>query len=80
MKIPKGIELQSDSEWVLKVKNNVYWQLQKSRVWNKFLGEKPTSSAVGFRQRKVDECMFYRGGIIYILYTDDYILEVPDKE
>ena len=34
--------------------------------------EKLTSSAVIFRQSKIDGCVFYWGKII--LYTDDYIL------
>ena len=77
---PKGIKLHIESDWVLKVKNNIYRQRQAGRVWNKFLMEKLTSSAVVFRQRKVDECVLYQGESIYILYTDDNILAGPDEE
>ena len=28
----------------------------------------------------MDECVFYRGKTVYILYTDDYILAGPDPE
>jgi hypothetical protein len=35
---------------------------------------------VGFTQSKVDECIFYRGKAIYLLYTDDSILTGPDPK
>ena len=41
-----------------------------------FLSGELTSSAVGFRQSKIDQCVFYREEIIYILYTDYSIMEV----
>jgi hypothetical protein len=34
---------------------------------------------VGFTQSKVDECVFYRGKAMYLLYTDDSILAGPDQ-
>ena len=80
MKTPKDIEVQSDSEWLQKVKKTVYRQLKEGRVRNKLLVEKLTSSAVGFRKSKVDECVFYRGEIINILYNKYSILKVPDEE
>ena len=46
MKIPKVIEVQIDTEWVLKFKKSIYRQRQAGRVWNKFLVGKLTSSAV----------------------------------
>lgn len=35
---------------------------------------------LGFQQSKHDECVFYKGSMIYILYTDDSILAGPNKE
>jgi hypothetical protein len=35
---------------------------------------------VGFKQSKVDECVFYNGKVMYVLYTDDSILAGPDKD
>ena len=58
MNITKGIEVKSDTEWVLNVKKNIYGQSQADRVWNKFIVEKLTSSSVGFSPSKVDECVF----------------------
>jgi hypothetical protein len=49
----------------------VYGQKQAGRVWNKHL----TSGLVkiGFVQSKVDECVFYRDGVICMVYVDDGI-------
>jgi hypothetical protein len=36
--------------------------------------------AIGFRVSDHDKCMFYRGNVIYCLYTDDSILAAPTDE
>ena len=63
MKTPIGIEVQSDSDWVLKVKNNMYGQHQPGIVWNKPLVELKTSSAVKFMKSKVDKCVLDWGKV-----------------
>ena len=35
---------------------------------------------LGFKQSKVDECVFYRGQNLYVLYTDDSILDGPSEK
>ena len=35
---------------------------------------------VGFKQSEHDECLFYKGKTIYLLYTDDSILAGPDEK
>ena len=79
MKVPKGIKVSEPGDWVLKVRKNVYGQKQAGRVWNQYLVEKLTSPEVGFRQSKYDECVFYKGKAVYMLYTDDSILAGPDE-
>ena len=61
MNITKGIEVQSDTEWLIKFKKNIYGQCQSVRLYNNFLVGELTSSAVRFRQSNIYECMFYRG-------------------
>ena len=63
---------------LLKLKQNVYGQPQSGRVWNNYLNEILTKK-VGFVRSKVDECVYYRGNVMYVLYTDDSILAGPDK-
>ena len=34
---------------------------------------------LNFTQSKYDECLFYRGNAMYVLYTDDSILAGPNQ-
>jgi hypothetical protein len=82
MKIPQGFDLgegENPKEFVLKLHKNVYGQKQAGRVWNKYLVERLVNQ-VGFTQSKIDECVFYKGNVIYVLYTDDSILAGPNQE
>jgi hypothetical protein len=80
MQIPKGIVINAPGEWVLQVKRNIYGQKQAGQVWNSFLVKKLTGPDIGFVQSQYDECVFYHGKAIYVLYTDDSILAGPDEE
>ena len=77
MYVPKGFEIEGNNkDYVLKVHRNVYGQCQASRVWYKYLSNKLIKE-LKFTQSKIDECIFYRGRMIYMLYTDDSILAGP---
>jgi hypothetical protein len=80
MQIPKGFELDSAQaeQWVLKLKKNLYGQKQAGRVWNKHLVTR--LKQIGFKQSLVDECLFFKDKIIYVLYTDDSILTGPNEK
>ena len=80
MKIPKGFEVKGadPNKYVLKLHRNVYGQKNAGRVWNDYLVDKLINK-VGFTQSKIDECVFYKGKTVYVLYTDDSILAGPDK-
>jgi len=73
MELPPGIDttLGNSKDFVLLLLNNLYGQKQAGRVWNQYLVDKLLS--IGFKQSLVDECMFYRGDIIFIVYVDDGI-------
>ena len=81
MNIPKGFELSdaNSKDYVLKLKRNIYGQKQAGRVWNKYL-ERKLIEEVGFKKSNVDECVYYKGRTMYILYTDDSILAGPNKQ
>jgi hypothetical protein len=81
MRIPKGFDVDEGNtqDYVLKLHRNVYGQKQAGRVWHKYLVDKLVNE-VGFVQSGVDECVFYRGRTIYVLYTDDSILAGPDEK
>lgn len=80
MEIPKGFEIEQgkSEDYLLKIQRNIYGQKQAGRVWNQYLVNKLTTE-LGFKQSEFDECLFYKGKILYALYTDDSILAGPDK-
>ena len=81
MQIPKGFEIEGSprDEYVLRLNANVYGQRQAGRVWNDHLVNILVNQ-LNFKQSKVDECVFYRGNTMYLLYTDDSILAGPDQD
>jgi hypothetical protein len=78
MKIPAGFEVadKRSEDYAVRLRKNLYSQKQAGRVWYLHLRDKLLQ--VGFVQSEVDECIFYRNGCIYVLYTDDSILTGPD--
>jgi len=80
MEIPKGVTIEGVNHrgYILKIHRNIHGQKQAGRVWNKYLVDKLINK-VGFRQSKVDECVFYKGKVIHVLHTDDSVLAGPDK-
>lgn len=81
MAIPKGFDLAKGrpEDYALQIHKNIYGQKQAGRVWNKYLAKKLIKD-VGFTQSQVDECLFYKGRVIYALYTDDSIIAGPTQD
>jgi hypothetical protein len=77
MEIPKGFEVDTQGDFVLQIHKNIYGQKQAGLVWNKHLISK--LQQVGFVQCESDPCVFIRGDVMYVLYTDDSILMGPDS-
>ena len=73
MKFPQGIRSGKGSRktHVLKLTKNLYGQKQAGRVWFKYLADK--LKKIGFKQSAVDECVFYRGPLIFFFYVDDEV-------
>ena len=65
-------------DYALLLHRNVYGQKQAARVWYKYLESRLVQRA-GFTKSKVDDCIFYKGNIIYVLYTDDSVLSGPTQ-
>ncbi len=70
MDLPQGIRISEgeSKDYVLKLLTNIYGQKQAGWVWNEFLVNK--QQTIGFKASIVDDCMFYWGGIIFIVYVD----------
>ena len=79
MELPKGYHVPGSNrgEHVLHIRKNIYGQKQGGRVWYQYLSKKLMS--IGFEQSSYDDCLFYRGNCLYVLYTDDSILTGPDE-
>jgi hypothetical protein len=79
MELPKGVEMKDGNRktHVLKLLKNLYGQKQAGRVWNQHLVK--GLKKIGFQQSEVDECVFYRGSTIFVVYVDDGIFASPNK-
>jgi hypothetical protein len=85
MELPKNfsvpgtkITYADKDKYVLKLVKNLYGQKQAGKVWYDHLRDKLTK--LGFIQSKFDECVFYHGKTIFLVYTDDTILVGPDEK
>ena len=80
MELPQGIEsCHGDRKnYVLKLLANFYGQKQAGRVWNHYLVER--LEKLGFTSSLIDECVFYRNDVIFILYVDDGIFLGKDNQ
>jgi histone deacetylase 1/2 len=54
----------------------VYGGKASGRIWYQYLRQR--LEAIGFQASEHDECVFYKGKAMYVLYTDDSILAGPD--
>ncbi len=80
MKIPKGFEIQGKTRQThaLKLIQNLYGQKQAGRIWNQHLHDKLLS--LGWEQSKADDCLYYNGDVLFIVYVDDGILVSPNQQ
>jgi hypothetical protein len=81
MKIPPGYTLDGvddPTQYVLRIIRNIYGGKDSGRTWFQYLRKKLLK--VGFKQSAFDECVFFKGRMIYVLYTDDSILAGPDRK
>ena len=78
MEIPQGFNFKgSRKKQCLKIRKNLYGQKQAGRVWNTYLHD--GLLARGFVQSQVDMCVYYRGPVALMIYTDDGIFIGPTQ-
>eukprot|EP00804_Cyclotella_cryptica_P029895 CCRYP_010798-RA/>CCRYP_010798-RA protein AED:0.34 eAED:0.34 QI:0/-1/0/1/-1/0/1/0/126 len=80
MELPPGIKTQhgNSTDYVLKLLANLYGQKQAGRVWNQYMVDKLRE--IGFQQSLIEECVFYRDDIIFIVYVDDGLFFGSDDD
>jgi hypothetical protein len=73
MELPQGIQTKhgNSKEHVLKLEKNIYGQKQAGRMRNSFLVDKLMS--IGFTMLLIDDCVFFCGDIVFMVYVDDGI-------
>jgi hypothetical protein len=73
MELPTGIHTKhgNSKDHVLKLLANIYVQKQAGHVWNSYLVTKLRE--INFKQSLIDDCVFYRDSVIFIVYVNDGI-------
>lgn len=69
MEIPRGFDLEGRDrgDYVLKIEKNVYGGCDAGRIWYQHLVEHLIHA--GFTHSAYNDCLFYRGHCLYVLYT-----------
>ena len=71
MDIPYGFQVKGSSErHVLELKKNLYGLKQAGKTWFEYLSTTLVQD-MGFTQSKLDQCVFYRDGMVFIVWVDD---------
>ena len=80
MRLPQGYKHNGITRktHALKLLRNVYGQKQARRVWNKYMDQ--GLREIGFKPSRFDPCLYYRGSIIFLVYTDDCIIFGPSDQ
>ena len=77
MEIPKGFKYKHSCQThALRLKKNIYGGKAAGRVWNQYLHKGLTK--IGFKQSKIDACVYYRDQTVFLTYVDDTIILSPD--
>jgi Reverse transcriptase (RNA-dependent DNA polymerase) len=78
MDIPSDFEVKGNpKEYSLKLINNLYGQKQAGQVWNLHLTK--GLKELSFDQSTTDSWIFWRKGVILVIYTDDTIVTGADS-
>jgi hypothetical protein len=80
MELPRGLIFDGchRDTHCLKLLKNLYGQKQAGRVWHEYLVEGLIERH--FKQSIVDNCVFYKGSTILLVYVDDAIICGPSSK
>jgi hypothetical protein len=80
MDLPQGIKTTTgdSNDHVLKLLKNIYRQKQAGRVWNSYLVDK--LSSIKFNPSLIDDCVFFRDDVMFMVYVDNGIFIGHDNE
>lgn len=79
MEVPRGCNVDGNKkDFVLRLNKNLYGSKQAGKIWFNFLVKGLLKR--GFKKSKADDCVFYKGSTIFVVYVDDAILLGPDSQ
>jgi hypothetical protein len=80
MELPTGIHIKHENskDRILKLLANIHGQKQAGRVWNSYLVTKLWE--INFKQSLIDNCVFYRDDVIFIVYVGNGIFLGPSDQ
>jgi hypothetical protein len=80
MELPRGLIFEGCHRYIhcLKLLKNLYGQKQACRVWHEYLVEGLIERH--FKQSIVDNCVFYKGSTMLLVYVDDAIICGPSSK
>jgi hypothetical protein len=79
MEISPGFSVKgAKKKYCLRLKKNIYGTKQAGRVWNKHLHKGLIK--LGYVASKIDPCVYYKDGMVFMLYVDNGISAGPDKD
>ena len=73
------MEYVDNNEYTLNLHRNIYGKKEAGRVGYKYITKKLLME-LGFTRSEIDECVFYSGSVMYILYIDESIIAGPNQE
>jgi hypothetical protein len=80
MELPRGLIFEGchRDTHCLKLLKNLYGQKQAGRVWHEYLVEGLIERH--FKQSVMDNCVFYKGSTMLLVYVDDAIIYGPSSK
>ncbi len=80
MELPTQIHTKhmNSKDHVLKLLANIYGQKQAGHVWNSYLVTKLWE--INFKQSLIDDCVFYRDNVIFLVYLNNGIFLGPSDQ
>jgi hypothetical protein len=77
IEVPQGIDFPGQrKEFCLHILQNIYGSRDAGRTWSIHLDKGLVE--LGFTRSAIDDCLYYRGHTLFLVYVDDGIIMDPD--
>lgn len=83
MELPLGCEISEGGDYVCLLLKNLYGTKQAAKTWFEYLRDAlmlpESEGGHGFKQSKIDPCIFYKDGVTVITWVDDCLIFTRQK-